>query len=222
MNGTHVQITSAAKRYGKVRALDKATVNFERGGQYAVMGASGSGKSTLLYLIGGLDRADEGSVVVDGKNLGDLNDEALASYRGSEVGFVFQFHFLLNSLSCLDNILLPAKIAGRSLKEVRTHVLGLAEKLGVSNLLEKFPYQLSGGEQQRINIIRALSLRPKLLLCDEPTGNLDSHNTELVVDLLSHLAKEQGSTLVVVTHDQNVASRFTQQVRMRDGCIIPN
>jgi len=222
MNGTHVQITSAAKTYGKVRALDKATVNFERGGQYAVMGASGSGKSTLLYLIGGLDRADEGSVVVDGKNLGDLNDEALASYRGSEVGFVFQFHFLLNSLSCLDNILLPAKIAGRSLKEVRTHVLGLAEKLGVSNLLEKFPYQLSGGEQQRINIIRALSLKPKLLLCDEPTGNLDSHNTELVVDLLSQLAKEQHSTLVVVTHDQNVAARFSHQVRMRDGSIIPN
>lgn len=220
MSNNHIEISAAAKRYGKVRALDSATVSFERGGQYAVMGASGSGKSTLLYLIGGLDRADEGKVIVDGKDLGTLNDEALANYRGTDVGFVFQFHFLLNSLSCLDNVLLPAKIAGKSLKPVREHVQSLADKLGVSNLLEKYPYQLSGGEQQRINIIRALSLRPKLLLCDEPTGNLDSRNTEIVVDLISKLASEQNSTLVVVTHDQNVAARFVHQVRMRDGQIL--
>lgn len=217
---THVEITNATKRYGKVNALDNATVKFETAGQYAVMGASGSGKSTLLYLIGGLDRADEGAVQVNGKNLNGLNDEDLARYRGSDVGFVFQFHFLLNSLNCLDNILLPAKIAGRPLKEVRAHVESLAQKLSVTNLFEKFPYQLSGGEQQRINLIRALSLKPKLLLCDEPTGNLDSRNTEIVVTLLSQLAKEQQSTLIVVTHDQNVASRFEHQVRMKDGQIL--
>ena len=220
MNQTHIEIRSALKRYGKVNALDHATVNFEQGGQYAVMGASGSGKSTLLYLIGGLDRADEGEVIVAGKNLSKLDDESLANYRGSDVGFVFQFHFLLNSLNCLDNILLPAKIAGKNLKEVEAHVKTLAANLGVSNLLEKMPFQLSGGEQQRINIIRALSLKPKLLLCDEPTGNLDSKNTEIVVNLLAELARAQGSTLIVVTHDQNVASRFSHQVRMRDGQII--
>lgn len=220
MTKPHVEIHQAVKQYGKVRALDQASVHFELGGQYAVTGASGSGKSTLLYLIGGLDRADEGSVVVDGRELGKMNDEALARYRGQDVGFVFQFHFLLNSLSCLENILLPAKISGAKLKEVRLHIENLAQQLGVSQLLEKFPYQLSGGEQQRVNLIRALSLRPKLLLCDEPTGNLDSHNTEIVVNLLSKLAREQGSTLVIVTHDQNVAARFSQQVRMRDGRIL--
>jgi lipoprotein-releasing system ATP-binding protein len=220
MNSRHIEIRGAIKQYGKVRALNNATVTFERGGQYAVTGASGSGKSTLLYLIGGLDRADQGEVFVDGKELGSLGDEALATYRGHEVGFVFQFHFLLNSLNCRDNILLPAKISGAQVKKVSEHTEGLAKQLGVENLLEKFPYQLSGGEQQRVNLIRALSLKPKLLLCDEPTGNLDSHNTELVVNLLSDLALEQGSTLIIVTHDQNVASRFSHQVRMRDGSII--
>src|SRR5690606_6809560 len=153
MSQPHIEIHAALKRYGKVNALNYASVNFERAGQYAVMGASGSGKSTLLYLIGGLDRADSGEVIVDGKNLGELDDEALAFYRGNEVGFVFQFHFLLNSLNCYENILLPAKIAGHSLKQVSVHIENLASQLGVSNLLEKMPFQLSGGEQQRINII---------------------------------------------------------------------
>lgn len=216
----HVEINHAIKQYGKVRALDEATVTFDYGGQYAVTGASGSGKSTLLYLIGGLDRADDGEVIVDGKELGKMNDESLARFRGEDVGFVFQFHFLLNSLSCYDNIMLPAKISGTKLKEVSKRIENLAEQLGVASLLEKFPYQLSGGEQQRVNLIRALSLRPKLLLCDEPTGNLDSHNTEIVVNLLSKLAHEQGSTLVIVTHDQNVAARFSNQIRMRDGKIL--
>lgn len=220
MSQSYIEIQSVAKNYGKVKALNRASVVFEHGGQYAVTGASGSGKSTLLYLIGGLDRADEGSVLIDGKNLNEYSDEALARYRGNDVGFVFQFHFLLNSLNCRDNILLPSKISSHSLKLVSERIESLAQKLGVSGLLEKFPYQLSGGEQQRINIIRALSLKPKLLLCDEPTGNLDSNNTEIVVNLLSQLAKEEQSTLIVVTHDQNVASRFGSQIRMRDGQII--
>tara|TARA_R110000868_G_scaffold282927_2_gene543277 strand:- start:8726 stop:9391 length:666 start_codon:yes stop_codon:yes gene_type:complete len=220
MTTPHIQIQAAAKHYGKVKALDNATVSFDRAGQYALTGASGSGKSTLLYLIGGLDRADQGEVLVAGRDLKGYSDEELAKYRATEVGFVFQFHFLLNSLNCLDNILLPAKISGISVKEVQARVQELAGKLGVSALLTKFPYQLSGGEQQRINIIRALSLKPKLLLCDEPTGNLDSANTDIVINLLRELAKQEGSTLIVVTHDLNVAARFSSQVKMRDGQIL--
>lgn len=220
MSQNYIEIQTVAKHYGKVKALNGATLAFEKGGQYALTGASGSGKSTLLYLIGGLDRADEGSVLVDGKNLNTFNDEELAKYRGSDVGFVFQFHFLLNSLNCIDNILLPSKISAQNSKEVEKRVADLAAQLGVSNLLEKYPYQLSGGEQQRINIIRALSLKPKLLLCDEPTGNLDSNNTEIVVNLLMKLASENGTTLIVVTHDRSVASRFSHQVEMKDGQIV--
>jgi len=220
MSQNYIEIQTVAKHYGKDKALNGATLAFEKGGQYALTGASGSGKSTLLYLIGGLDRADEGSVLVDGKNLNTFNDEELAKYRGNEVGFVFQFHFLLNSLNCIDNILLPSKISAQNSKEVEKRVADLANQLGVSNLLEKYPYQLSGGEQQRINIIRALSLKPKLLLCDEPTGNLDSNNTEIVVNLLMKLASENGTTLIVVTHDRSVASRFSHQVEMKDGQIV--
>tara|TARA_R110002049_G_scaffold291717_1_gene475855 strand:+ start:428 stop:1093 length:666 start_codon:yes stop_codon:yes gene_type:complete len=220
MSSHHIEIQSASKHYGKVKALNGASLIFEKGGQYALTGASGSGKSTLLYLVGGLDRADEGQVLVDGRNLNSLSDDDLARYRGTDVGFVFQFHFLLNSLNCRDNILLPSKISAKNTKDVEARVEELSKQLGVSNLLDKFPYQLSGGEQQRINIIRALSLQPKLLLCDEPTGNLDSNNTEIVVNLLMKLAHEQQTTLIVVTHDRNVASRFNKQIEMRDGQIV--
>ncbi len=220
MSAHHIEIQSVAKHYGKVKALNGTTLVFDKGGQYALTGASGSGKSTLLYLIGGLDRADEGQVLVDGKNLNSLSDEELATYRGTDVGFVFQFHFLLNSLNCRDNILLPSKISAKNSKNVEARIEELANQLGVSGLLDKFPYQLSGGEQQRINIIRALSLQPKLLLCDEPTGNLDSNNTEIVVNLLMKLALEQETTLIVVTHDRHVASRLKHQIEMRDGQIV--
>ncbi len=215
-----IEVRSVVKSYGKLKALDKLSLNFEERSQYAIQGASGSGKSTLLYLIGGLDRPSKGSIVVEGSNLADLGDQELAEYRNRFVGFVFQFHFLLPSMNCLKNILLPAEIGGRETSCLRKNVVDLAQHLGVEHCLKKFPFELSGGEQQRVNIIRALSLKPKLLLCDEPTGNLDSENSAKVTCLLKDLAHEFEATLAVVTHDPQVASQFEQRVVIRDGRVL--
>jgi ABC-type lipoprotein export system ATPase subunit len=174
----------------------------------------------LLYLLGGLDHPTSGKVIIDNKNLTTMNDEELALFRNSNVGFVFQFHFLLPSMSCKDNILLPGRIGGMNIKSIEKDVEELAKILGVLHCLPKFPYEISGGEQQRVNIIRALSLKPKMLLCDEPTGNLDSKNSEKVTNLLKHLASDFGATLLVVTHDDKVASFFPRKIVIEDGQII--
>lgn len=217
-----IRLTNVKKFYKQSRALNGVTLAMNEGEEYLIRGASGSGKSTLLYLLGGLDRPSEGEVVVNQKNLAQLNDEELALYRNRYVGFVFQFHFLLPSMNCLDNLLLPARLAGLSAKEtseVKERVLHLADGLQVNHCLNKFPFELSGGEQQRINIIRALSLKPKLLLCDEPTGNLDSENSRKVIQLLRALAKEFHATLVIVTHDPVIAESFSNQFLMKDGVL---
>lgn len=214
-----IEINNVKKSFSKVFALNGVTKNLEAGEQYAIQGSSGSGKSTLLYLLGGLDRPSEGSILIDGKNLSAYNDEELASYRNKNVGFVFQFHFLLPSMNCLDNIFLPAKIGGLSHTNLKEEVENLAERLKISHCLKKYPFELSGGEQQRVNIIRALSLKPKILLCDEPTGNLDSQNSLNVAQILKSLAKDFGSTLVVVTHDIAVANEFDNQLFMSDGMM---
>lgn len=221
--GAIIRIENVKKFYNQSRALNGVSLSMNEGEEYLIRGASGSGKSTLLYLMGGLDRPTEGNVVVNQKNLVELNDEELALYRNRYVGFVFQFHFLLPSMNCLDNLLLPARLAGFSkdeTAEVKKRVLALAETLTVTHCLYKFPFELSGGEQQRINIIRALSLKPKLLLCDEPTGNLDSENSQKVIHLLRHLAAEFRSTLVIVTHDPQIAQSFNQQFLMKDGMLV--
>jgi len=214
-----IQVQNLKKNFGKVFALNGVSVNLEAGEQYAIQGSSGSGKSTLLYLLGGLDRPSEGTIEIDGRDLSKLNDEQTAKFRNSEVGFVFQFHFLLPSMNCLDNILLPAKIGGVSQTNLKNEVENLAERLKVSHCLKKYPFELSGGEQQRVNIIRALSLKPKILLCDEPTGNLDSENSMNVAQILKALALDFGSTLLVVTHDNIVAKEFDNQLFMKDGLM---
>ena len=215
-----IKIENVKKTYKKSHALIGVSITMNEGEEYLIRGASGSGKSTLLYLLGGLDRPSEGNVIVNQKNLVDLNDEELALYRNRYVGFVFQFHFLLSSMNCLDNILLPAHLGGVYSEEILSRAKSLAKLLGVEHCLEKYPYELSGGEQQRINIIRALSLKPKLLLCDEPTGNLDSENSQRVIQLIRTLAREFGATLVVVTHDPQIAQSFNRQLVMRDGLLI--
>lgn len=215
-----IELSNVEKSFGKTKVLQN--LNLQIGAQelVAIRGASGSGKSTLLYLLGGLDHPTSGKVVIDGKNLTSMGDEDLANFRNSHVGFVFQFHFLLPSMTCRDNILLPARIGGRETDRVRKDTEELAKILGVTHCLPKFPFEISGGEQQRINIIRALSLRPKILLCDEPTGNLDSKNSEKVATLLKNLAADFGATLMVVTHDDKVASFFPRKIVIEDGQII--
>lgn len=218
--GQFIAVKDVKRHYGAVHAVDGVTLALEQGEQYAIQGASGSGKSTLLYLLGGLDRPTSGEVTIEGSLLNKLSDEGLAEYRNRWVGFVFQFHFLLPSLNGLSNILLPARIGGHRVEDVEKHARELSRVLGVQHCLDKFPYELSGGEQQRINLIRALSLKPRLLLCDEPTGNLDSENSLKVVDLLQGLSREYNSTLVVVTHDPSVVAKFPVVYTMRDGRVL--
>lgn len=215
-----IRLENVEKSFGKTRVLRGINISIQQRELVAIRGASGSGKSTLLYLLGGLDQPTSGKVIIDNKNLSQMGDEGLANFRNESVGFVFQFHFLLPSMTCRDNILLPARIGGKNLKQVQDDTIRLAETLGVTHCLEKYPFEISGGEQQRINIIRALSLRPKILLCDEPTGNLDSKNSEKVTTLLKNLSADFGATLLVVTHDDKVASYFPRKIVIEDGQII--
>lgn len=215
-----IRLENVEKSFGKTKVLQGINISIEEKELVAIRGASGSGKSTLLYLLGGLDQPTSGKVIIDKKNLSNMGDEGLADFRNSSVGFVFQFHFLLPSMTCRDNILLPARIGGKDLKQVEDDQKKLADILGVKHCLAKYPFEISGGEQQRINIIRALSLRPKILLCDEPTGNLDSKNSEKVADLLKNLSTDFGATLLVVTHDDKVASFFPRKIVIEDGQII--
>ena len=215
-----IQLQNIEKTFGPTKVLRGINVDIEERELVAIRGASGSGKSTLLYLLGALDRPTSGVLKIAGKNLSQLSDEELAKFRNSSVGFVFQFHFLLPSMTCKDNILLPARIGEKDVKAVEKQIRVIAETLGVTHCLDKYPFEISGGEQQRINIIRALSLKPKILLCDEPTGNLDSKNTEKVATLLKNLAAEYGATLLVVTHDDKVASFFPRKIVIEDGQII--
>lgn len=207
------------KSYGQTKVLNGLNFEIKSKVHTAIRGASGSGKSTLLYLIGGLDVMDSGEIIVDNLKIKNLSDAELGLYRNQKVGFVFQFHYLLPSMNCLNNILLPGRINGADIKKIETEILELASVLGVSHCLEKYPFELSGGEQQRINILRAVSLHPKLILCDEPTGNLDSKNTEIVITLLKTLAEKYNSTLIVVTHDLKVSAQFSGQIYLEDGQI---
>ncbi|MBT7611206.1 MAG: ABC transporter ATP-binding protein [Bacteriovoracaceae bacterium] len=215
-----VKVENVYKSFNNAHALSGISLNLEANEKYVIQGTSGSGKSTLLYLIGGLDRPTKGSISIEDKSLADFDDESLALYRNIYVGFVFQFHFLLPSMNCLDNIFLPSKINGEKHPDLAKRVSDLAERLRITHCLKKYPFELSGGEQQRVNILRALSMKPKLLLCDEPTGNLDIENTNIVIKLLTELSNEFKSTLVVVTHNDKVASSFGKSFQIADGKLV--
>ncbi len=215
-----IRLENVEKSFGTTKVLRGINISIQEKELVAIRGASGSGKSTLLYLLGGLDQPTSGAVIMNQKNISLMGDEELAQFRNNNVGFVFQFQFLLPSINCRDNILLPARIGAKSLSQVEADMAKLADILGVNHCLNKYPFEISGGEQQRVNIIRALSLRPKILLCDEPTGNLDSKNSEKVASLLKNLAAEFKATLLVVTHDDKVASYFPRKIVIEDGQII--
>ncbi len=215
-----IVINNVSKKFGQFYALRDLSLEIAQEDKVVLFGSSGSGKSTLLYLLGGLDRPTSGEIFCFGKKVSGLSDNKLANYRNDQVGFIFQFHFLLGTLTGLENILLPAQINGlHDINEIKATTLAYAEKLGVLDILHKLPSEMSGGQQQRINILRAISLKPKLLLCDEPTGNLDSENSKIVIDLLDKIASETRATLLVVTHDRSIASRFDHQVEILDGGI---
>ncbi len=204
-----------------IRALDGVSLGIERGEFIAVQGPSGSGKSTLLNVIGTLDRPTSGRVVVDGTDVGTLKGDALADFRRARIGFIFQLFNLVPTLTALENVILPLLPYRRGLPfDLMKRGRELLASMSLGARLHHLPGQLSGGEQQRVAISRALINYPRLILADEPTGNLDTTSGEEVVELLRQLNNEQGITLVVVTHDAAIASRADRVVHLRDGKLV--
>ena len=203
-----------------VTALHDVTLSIPRGEMVSIIGPSGSGKSTLLNLVGGLDRPTSGQVRVDNETLGGLSDDDLTRIRRDKIGFIFQFFNLLPTLSCLENVGLPLHLRGWSRAKVNERATELLTLVQLSHRLEHLPEELSGGERQRVAIARALSIYPPILLADEPTGNLDTHTGEEILALIRDLHERLGATIVVVTHDMNVATSCDRTITLRDGTIV--
>jgi lipoprotein-releasing system ATP-binding protein len=187
----------------------------------AVTGESGSGKSTLLALVGGLDRPTGGSVVVGGTDITMLDETELSSYRSRHVGFVFQFHFLLADFTALENLIIPGMLASRNAAETRARARGLLDDVGLARRAGAYPLELSGGERQRVAVARALMNRPRLILADEPTGNLDERNARMVEDLLFPLVAREGCVLLLATHDRALAARAERRYELAGGVLVP-
>ena len=202
-----------------VHALSRLELTIQAGEYVAVMGPSGSGKSTLLNVLGLLDRPDSGHYLLDGIDTAGLSELQLATLRSQSIGFVFQSFHLIPRLTARENIELPLMLAGVAPALRRERVDGLLAELGLGNRAEHKPAELSGGQRQRVAIGRAMAMSPRLLLADEPTGNLDSHSGDEVIKLLERLNREQGITLVIVTHDPRLGARAKRQIQMRDGLI---
>ena len=216
-----LQTKDLKKYYGNgeslVKALDGVNLSVDRGEFVAIVGTSGSGKSTLLHMLGGLDYPTEGSVFVDGKDISGLKEDALCIFRRRKIGFVFQSYNLVPVLNVYENIVLPIELDGN---EVDTeYVNQVAEVLGLKDRLHSMPNQLSGGQQQRVAIARALATKPAILLCDEPTGNLDSRTSQDVLSLLKVTREKFGQTIVMITHNEEIAQLADRIVRIEDGKI---
>ena len=203
---------------GSLQILRPISFEVKSGESIAIIGASGSGKSTLLGLLAGLDQVTEGEIFLDGEALHSMNEEERAILRGNKVGFIFQSFMLVQSLTALENVMLPAEIAG--LDNPKALALDILEQVGLKHRAHHFPNQLSGGEQQRVAIARAFITSPKILFADEPTGNLDAKNSEKIEALLFEMNREKGTTLVLVTHDNELAEHCDRQLTMNAGELV--
>jgi putative ABC transport system ATP-binding protein len=218
-----IEIKGLTKIFGSgetaVHALDGVDLEIDRGEMVAIMGPSGSGKSTLLHTLGALETPTSGTIALGGRRFDGLDDRELTLLRREGIGFVFQFFNLLPSLSAEENVMLPALIAGRRDEAIAERARALLERVGLGPRADHLPSELSGGEQQRVSIARALLMEPELVLADEPTGNLDSKSEAQVLELLAELNRDEGHTIVIVTHDPNAAAVARRVVLMRDGRI---
>jgi len=212
----HKSFLHMGRRLDVLRGID---LNIHAGQILAIVGASGAGKSTLLHCIGTLDLPSAGRIRLSGEELTTMSGSRLAAVRNRSIGFVFQFHHLLPEFNALENVMLPGLIQGRSRKEMERRASALLEEVGLSHRVSHRPGELSGGEQQRVEVARALVLDPKLLLADEPTGNLDSATSDAIHDLFFQINRQHGTTIVVVTHNAAFAESMPRVVRMRDGKV---
>jgi putative ABC transport system ATP-binding protein len=220
-----LQVTNLKKEFrsgsGVVTAVSDVTFSIKPGSLAAIVGKSGSGKSTLLTLLGGLDRPSSGSVKIDDQEISRMSDHQLIRYRREKVGFVFQNYNLIPNLTALENVMLPLEYAGRSGREQFERASKLLDEVGLTGDKQgRKPGRLSGGEQQRVAIARALANKPSLILADEPTGNLDSNTSKLIVGLLQNLAKSENTTIIVVTHDLNITRHTDATYQLMDGKLI--
>ncbi len=221
MSDPILRLQNVKKHYDRegtrLEVLKGIDLEIYEGEALCILGASGAGKSTLLHILGTLDRPTLGQVFFKGQDLSRYGDDQLAQFRNRELGFVFQFHHLLSEFTALENILLPTRIAQMPEKEAKARAMELLKLLGLEGRKDHFPSEMSGGEQQRVAVARALIQRPKILLADEPTGNLDTANSQHIQELFFNFKSRFGLTLIAVTHDTNFATRFPRRLMIKDG-----
>jgi lipoprotein-releasing system ATP-binding protein len=208
------------KRYGSLEVLRGVNLEINKGEVVAIVGPSGCGKSTLLHILGSLDKADMGEIVINNTGLNLLSGNKLAAFRNKHIGFVFQFHHLLPEFTALENVCIPGWLAGRNKNEVKERAEGLLKILGLVNRNENKPNQLSGGEQQRVAVARALINNPDIVFADEPTGNLDSANAQELHELFFDLRKQFNQTFLIVTHNEELSQLSDRVLHMKDGLIV--
>ena len=214
-----IEISNITKSFGSLRVLKGVSLHVEKGEIVAIIGPSGAGKTTLLQIIGTLDKPDSGAIEITGKNLSKMSSDDLARFRNQEIGFIFQFHQLLPEFTALENVMLPALIAGTNINDARQQALSLLQQLGLHNRIDHKPAELSGGEKQRVAAARALINKPSVILADEPTGSLDSANKKELQNLLLELRDKFKQTIIIVTHDPELANIADRTIKMRDGMI---
>jgi putative ABC transport system ATP-binding protein len=212
-----IKLENIEKYYGGHRVLKGINLVIQKGEFISVMGSSGSGKSTLLNLIGGMDRPEQGAVIVNGENISVFTDEKLTLYRRTKIGFIFQFFNLLPNITVFENISMPLLLNG---SEDREKVFQYMKRINLDGKEDKYPYQLSGGEQQRVAIARALIHEPEIILADEPTGSLDSETGRKIMDLVQELTEEMNKTVILVTHESYIAECADRTVRIKDGVVF--
>ena len=217
-----IEVKEIEKSYGSLQVLKKVSLSIENSKVVTIVGPSGAGKSTLLHIIGTLDKPDGGEVVIDGVNLNSLSDDKLAEFRNRHIGFVYQFHHLLPEFTALENVAMPALIAGMSRKESFKRAQELLDFLKLSDRVGHKPAQLSGGEQQRVSVARALMNNPELILADEPSGNLDTENARKLHDLFFVLRDTFKQTFIIVTHNEELAQLSDRKIVLQDGSVIDN
>lgn len=219
LNGNMLKAINIKKRYNQLEVLKGVDISVEKGEIVSIIGSSGAGKSTLLHILGTLDTADGGEIYLNNEPIHLYNSKKLAAYRNRNMGFVFQFHHLLPEFTTLENVCIPGWIAGRKKKEVEQEAIGLLKTLGLGDRLDNKPQALSGGEQQRVAVARALINKPSIVFADEPTGNLDSTNAKELHQLFVRLCSEFNQTFLIVTHNEELAGMSDRVLHMKDGLI---